>query len=94
MAPNRLVRREPLLTRIKAHLDPLDFLLWLSEELNSNEWEIFAETWASPIGITLNALFVLARANAVGREDLGHDDVFADYDGPGWLAWVVREKWK
>lgn len=85
----RLVRRAPLLERIKASLNPLDFLLWLSEEINSNDWEDFQRQWAYPTGLTLNVIFMVARANSGAGSD--GSDVFADaYEtGSGWFAWLA-----
>lgn len=89
MAP-RLIRRRPLAERIKTYLNPLDFLLWLSEELDSNEWAQWKLKWAIPIGVALNVLFLIARANSVQSTRGKGDDVFADDEGyAGWLAWVV-----
>ena len=88
----RLVRRAPLATRIKAYLNPLDFLLWLSEELNSNDWEDFLKQWAIPAGVALNVLFMIARANSSGNTPDYGNDVFGDEfarRGTGWLAWFV-----
>lgn len=90
MAPRtRLVRRAPLTDRVKAYLNPYDFLLWLSEELTGNDWEEFNKQWALPLGIALNIIFVLARANSTRPSD---DDVFGDNTarfGSGWLSWLV-----
>lgn len=89
MAP-RLVRRRPLAERILEKLNPLDFLLWLSEELNSDEWQDNLREWSTIIGLALNLIFLLARANS-GQTSNG-DDVFADYESrvvSGWLAWFV-----
>lgn len=89
MAP-RLVRRRPLAERIQEKLNPLDFLLWLSEELNSDEWQDTLREWSTTIGVTLNFIFLLARANSAPTSN--GDDVFADYEsriGSGWLAWFV-----
>lgn len=84
-----VVRRQPLLERIQAFLNPLDFLLWLSEELDTNGWDQLEKEWAIPIGIGLNVIFLIARANA----DLGsrrYDDVFGEVKGgTGWLGWLV-----
>lgn len=89
MAP-RLIRRRPLAERIKIYLNPLDFLLWLSEELDSNEWAQWKLKWAIPIGVALNVLFLIARANSVQSTRGKGDGVFADDEGyAGWLAWVV-----
>lgn len=87
----RLVRRAPLVERVKAYLNPWDFLLWASEELNGNDWDDFHKQWATPIGVTLNVVFMMARVNSSGNHDIG-DDVFADYHerrGSGWLTWTV-----
>jgi len=91
MAPHRtrLVRRAPLTERIKAYLNPYDFLLWASEELN--DWEDLDKKWSVPIGVLLNVVFMMARANSGGNQSRG-DDVFADYyerRGSGWLTWLV-----
>ena len=92
----RLVRRAPLLERIKAYLNPLDFLLWLSEEVDSNDWDEFHRQYSTPIGLTFNLVFLIARANGgVGRGGGGMDDVFGDDGGrpgrgAGWLGWFVR----
>lgn len=89
MAP-RLVRRRPLVERIKTYLNPLDFLLWLSEELDSNEWAQWKLEWATPIGVALNFLLLIARANSVQSTRRKGDDVFGeDEEYAGWLAWVV-----
>jgi hypothetical protein len=87
----RLVRRQPLLTRIQAYLNPFDFLLWLSEEVDSNDWDEFQKTFATPIGVGLNLIFLIARANSGSSgATRGADDVFGE--GPskaGFLAWMV-----
>ena len=87
-----LIRRRPLSERIKAYLDPYDWLLWLSEELNSNELDDALKDWAWSIGIAVNLLFMVARANSGGEAPAGGDDVFGDYTaraGTGWLRWLV-----
>jgi hypothetical protein len=87
-----LVRRRPLLERIQAYLDPWDFLLWLSEELNDDAYEDLLNTWATPIGIALNFLFIIARGASKPGDLRGSDDVFGDIEGKrgsGWFAWLV-----
>jgi hypothetical protein len=89
MAPQRLIRRKPLGERIKAYLNPLDFLLWLSEELESSDWEQWQKDWATPIGFGLNLIMLIARANVGGRRS-NIDDIFGDdTPSPGWLTWFV-----
>ena len=87
-----LVRRRPLIERLKEYLDPQDFLLWLSEELNDDAYDELLNEWATVIGIALNILFILARgANRPGTAR-GRDDVFGDSEtskGSGWFAWMV-----
>ncbi|KAL9081262.1 MAG: hypothetical protein Q9159_007367 [Coniocarpon cinnabarinum] len=86
----RLVRRAPLSQRLKAHLNPFDFLLWLSEELNTNELDHTLRQWAVPLGLVINLVFMVSRANAKGVDP--ELDVFADAherQGSGWLAWVA-----
>ena len=77
MAP-RLIRRPPLLERIKAYLDPIDFLFWLSEEFDSSDWDQWSKEWATPVGVLLNAVFLIARANSGYSTRGSMDDVFAD----------------
>ena len=88
----RLVRRAPLSERIKAYLDPGDLLLWLSEELNDDAYDEWLKDWATPIGICLNILFILARGASKPGSGRGVDDVFGDIDGrsgSGWFSWFV-----
>jgi hypothetical protein len=88
MAPStRVVRRTTLARRLKSSLDPHDFLLWISEELNSQDWEEFDRQWSTFIGISLNILFILARINSVPAVD--GNDVFEDYRGPSGLLSVL-----
>lgn len=81
--------------RIQAYLNPLDFLLWLSEEIDSNDWDEFQRSYSTSIGLGLNLVFLIARANS-GRSTSGSsglDDVFGDdqQGGTGWLSWFVRD---
>ena len=92
--PPRLIRRQPLIERIKSKLDPYDFLLWISEELDSSWLEQFEKEWAIPTGLLLNVIFVIARANSRGGRS-SHDPVFEDDNGHGsggfmsWLVWLL-----
>lgn len=87
----RLVRRAPLSERLKAYLDPYDFLLWLSEELNDDTYDEWLQAWATPLGVALNFLFVLARGASKTGGSRGRDDVFGDADSnsSGWFSWLV-----
>jgi len=90
MAP-RLIRRRPLAARIKAYLDPVDFMLWLSEELDSSDLDQWQKEWATPIGLILNFLFIIARANSRSSPKRTGDDVFGDDVGRGsFMSWFVR----
>ena len=85
-----LIRRRPLLERIKSYLDPYDFLLWLSEELNDDTYDELLNTWATPIGLVLNLVFILARGGSRIGSPAGGDDVFGEASsGRSWLAWLV-----
>lgn len=81
----RLVRRKPLSERLKAYLNPLDFLLYVSEELETSEWD--TASFGRALGMGLNFALLLARANSGGggRED----DVFGDGGGSNWVGWLV-----
>ncbi|EXJ90285.1 hypothetical protein A1O1_03384 [Capronia coronata CBS 617.96] len=84
----KFVRRQPLAERIKAYLNPYDFLLWLSEEIESNGWDQLEKEWATPIGIALNFMFLIARANSKASTK-GYDDVFGDVPRIAWTAWLA-----
>ncbi|CAM1511265.1 Fc.00g087780.m01.CDS01 [Cosmosporella sp. VM-42] len=81
----RLVRRQPLSERIMASLNPMDFLLWLSEELETRDWD--SASVGTKLGLGLNFIFLLARANSGSSSS--SDDVFSDDGGSGWLAFFV-----
>lgn len=88
--PSRLVRRRPLFERMKAYLNPLDILLWISEELDTSDWSQWQKAWATPVGIALNFVFLIARANCGPSKRKG-DSVFGDnIQSIGWLNWLVR----
>ena len=83
----RLVRRKPLLDRIKDYLNPGDFLLWASEELETVDWE--AKQFGTPLALGLHVVFLIAKSNSGGYKT-GGDDVFGDVSsGSGWLSYIV-----
>lgn len=84
----KYVRRQPLIERIQAFLNPYDFLLWLSEEIESNGWDQLEKGWAAPIGAALNFIFLIARANSKSRPR-NYDDVFGEGPGISWTAWFA-----
>ncbi|RMZ88179.1 hypothetical protein DV736_g4599, partial [Chaetothyriales sp. CBS 134916] len=84
----KFVRRTPLSERISAYLNPYDFVLWLSEEIDSQGWSQLEKEWALPIGIGLNLVFLIARANS-STESQGYDDVFGDSRRAGWVVWLA-----
>ncbi|KAL8822973.1 MAG: hypothetical protein Q9191_006304 [Dirinaria sp. TL-2023a] len=85
----RLVRRRPLGQRIKAYLNPLDFLLWLAEELDSGDWDQWQKEWATPLGLGLNLVFLITRANS-GPNTRRGDDVFGDDESyTSWWGWFA-----
>jgi len=84
----RLVRRKPLLDRIKDYLNPGDFLLWLSEEIETRDWD--SKHFATPLAIGLHFTLLIARANTGGSGSSKGDDVFGDdYSRTGWLSFIV-----
>jgi hypothetical protein len=87
----RLVRRRPLSERIISYLNPYDFLLWLSEEFEGGDWEQLEKNWALPIGIALNLVFLIARANSRSSGSKAFDDVFGDDDSTSVRGWLVSE---
>lgn len=84
----RLVRRAPLAERIQAYIDPWDWLMWASEELNTSDWEEFAKNYSLALGFGMNFVFVIGQANASGGPDGG--DVLVSTRGPGWFRWFCK----
>ncbi|KAL2831953.1 hypothetical protein BJY01DRAFT_105387 [Aspergillus pseudoustus] len=85
----RLVRRQPLAERIKSYLNPLDFLLWISEEVDTNDWAQFEKNWAVPLGVVLNMVFLIARANSQSSGSEAVDDVFGEDEGAPLRSWLA-----
>lgn len=81
----RLVRRKPLFQRIAAHLNPMDALLWLSEEMETRDWD--SAQLGTQLGLGMNFVFMLARANH-GSES-ANDDVFGEEQGRSWASLIV-----
>ncbi|KAJ5112558.1 hypothetical protein N7532_000603 [Penicillium argentinense] len=87
--PARLVRRRPLGERLQSWLNPWDLWLWISEEIEGNDWDQLEKDWGLLIGITLNVVFLVARANARSSGRIAIDDVFGEDEGVPWLSWLV-----
>ncbi|KAK5998316.1 Meiotically up-regulated gene protein [Cladobotryum mycophilum] len=82
----RLVRKKPLFERITAMLNPMDFLLWLSEEIETREWD--SALVGTQLGVGMNFVFLLARANS-GSVESSDGDIFGDDTSAGWLSYFV-----
>ncbi|KAK8052010.1 hypothetical protein PG993_003395 [Apiospora rasikravindrae] len=85
MPPARLVRKRPLMERIKASLNVMDLLLWLSEEIETRDWD--SNVVGTQLGLAFNFAFLIARANS-GRKSTA-DDVFGDETDSGWVVFLV-----
>ncbi|KAJ5175978.1 uncharacterized protein N7482_001855 [Penicillium canariense] len=85
----RLVRRRPLAERIQSYLNPWDFLLWVSESIDGHDWDQLEKDWGLPIGIAINLVFLVARANGRSSGSKAIDDVFGDDEGVPWLSWFA-----
>ncbi|KAK7927135.1 hypothetical protein PG985_004133 [Apiospora marii] len=85
MPPARLVRKRPLMERVKASLNVMDLLLWLSEEIETRDWS--SNVVGTQLGLAFNFAFLIARANS-GRKSTA-DDVFSDEVDSGWLAVLI-----
>ncbi|KAH6635567.1 hypothetical protein B0J18DRAFT_448238 [Chaetomium sp. MPI-SDFR-AT-0129] len=85
--PQRLVRRRPLSERIRTLLNPMDFYLWLSEEIQTFDWD--SKTFGTRFGLAANFVFLIARANA-GTTRNAVDYVFGDAPASGWFTLVAN----
>lgn len=72
--------------RITSALNPWDFFLWVSEEIETRD--IGSKSLGTQLGLALNFVFLLARANGVYSTNSA-DDVFSDDDGGNWIAYIV-----
>ncbi len=80
------MRRKATLDRIKDYLSLGDWLLWLSEEFETREWD--TKQYATPLAIGLHIIFLIAKANTGTSGN--YDDVFGEEEsGSGWLGWIV-----
>lgn len=66
-------------------LNPMDFLLWLSEEIETRDWN--SKLVGTQLGLAMNFAFLLARANS-GRSR-ARDPVFEDGGSSGFLTFFV-----
>ncbi|RCI08543.1 hypothetical protein L249_8922 [Ophiocordyceps polyrhachis-furcata BCC 54312] len=83
----RLVRRRPLRERVLAMLNPMDLLLWLSEEMETRDWD--SQLVGTQLGLGLNFSLLLARANSASTTPMFNDDLFGDTGGSRWLYLMV-----
>lgn len=79
----RVVRRAPLGQRILGWLNPFDHLLALSTDIDSYDWDSLQHTLGDPLGIGLNILTAVTRANADAFRSRYEDDVFSYASGRG-----------
>ena len=59
MPSQRLIRRQSLAQRLSSY--PQDLLLSLNETYELLEWDALSDTLSIPIGLALNAIYLLAR---------------------------------
>ncbi|THY25758.1 hypothetical protein D6D01_04907 [Aureobasidium pullulans] len=83
-----IIRRAPLSERIKAYLNPYDFLLWIAEELHESALDEALRDWGMPIGVGANVVFACARWSS--KNSNYDDDIFGELEGKsGWFHWFV-----
>ncbi|KAI1000040.1 hypothetical protein K3495_g8156 [Podosphaera aphanis] len=83
----RLVRRRPIFVRFKDFFNIEDWLLWISEELGTREWD--TQQFGYTIAFVSHSLSLIALAN-VGTSEGSGDDVFVDsHSGTGWLKYIA-----
>ena len=75
MPSQRLIRRQSLAQRLSSY--PQDLLLSLNETYELLEWDALSDTLSIPIGIVLNAIYLLARLDHQGHSSSYRDkDIF------------------
>ncbi|RKF64007.1 Meiotically up-regulated gene 154 protein [Erysiphe neolycopersici] len=80
----RLIRRRPLLARIKDYLHPADWFLWLSEELETRDWD--SSEYGNSVAALLHFLTLISQAN-ISRSTESQEDVFNDNKFSfGWIS--------
>lgn len=85
----RLIRKKPFIERVKDNLNLADGLLWLSEEIETRDWD--SKHLGAPLALGLHFTLLIARANSGSSSSAG-DDVFGeDYSNTGWLSSIVRK---
>ncbi|KAK9454494.1 hypothetical protein V1511DRAFT_502145 [Dipodascopsis uninucleata] len=74
----RIVRRAPLLTRLKSY--PLDTFLYLNEQIELIEWDKLSETITLPLGLGFDFVLFLSRVfmRALEETENQKDEVFLD----------------
>lgn len=83
------MRRKPWVDRVKDYLNPGDFLLWLSEEFETRDWD--STQFGTPLALGLHITLLVARASSGDSGSSRGDDVFGDVSlGSGWLSYIVR----
>lgn len=86
MAP-RYVRRKSLQERLAGWFNIMDTLLWISEEIETREWD--SAVMGTRSGLILNLIFLLARAN-LSIDNYDDDDLFSDSSSTSWFRHFVR----
>ncbi|KAF2124909.1 hypothetical protein P153DRAFT_360558 [Dothidotthia symphoricarpi CBS 119687] len=62
----------------------------VGEDLNSGDWEEFAQSYALYIGFAMNMAFIIAQANNESSTQYDGDGVFREASGPGWMKWMMN----
>ena len=75
MPPQRLVRRQSLAERLLSPINPFDLFLALSIWLESHDWDNLQNTIKNPLGLALNVLCLISRANSNGGSRRSAEDV-------------------
>ncbi|KAF3923012.1 hypothetical protein ABW20_dc0103777 [Dactylellina cionopaga] len=96
---HRLVRKQTFGQRISSYLNPLDNLLSISLLFETYDWEGLGESIAVPIGLVLNILLMVTRANSNTNSSWRRSDPIEevlrdpneDYNrGTGAFGWLMH----
>jgi hypothetical protein len=82
MPSQRLIRRQPFLQRLTSY--PHDLFLSLNESWELLDWDTLSESFMIPIGLALNAVYIMTRLSQSASTSYRDKDVFKSTGSYDW----------